>query len=78
MEARLGAPRATVVELIARSSIMYILYDLFDFVWFSRVMGNMRFFLKKNINILTHVIRIHRAYIICAYNRSPDIYQPRS
>jgi len=39
MEARLGVPRATVVELVARSRVMYILYDLFDFVWFSRVMG---------------------------------------
>jgi len=50
MEARLGVPRATtVVELIARSRIMYILYDdLFDFVWFPRVMAIVRVvFFKK-------------------------------
>lgn len=66
MEARLGVPRATVVELyIARIVVIRILYDLFDFVWFSSVIG--RFF--SNIYVCFNA----RSYSSRVYARTKDL-----
>lgn len=63
MEARLGVPRATVVELyIARMAVICILYDLFDFVWFSSVIG--RFF---------QICFNARSYSSRVYTRTKDL-----
>lgn len=66
MEARLGLSRATVVELyIARIVVICIsLYDLFDFVWFSSVIG--RFF-------QTFICFNARSYSSRVYARTKDL-----